>query len=166
MNAGGYVKRSGPGVARVFGRIASELEGLEITVGIQGIEASATRDTDDGGTATMAEIATWNEYGIGVPERPFMRTAARRHGKKWAREFRLRMKEAIAQRRTVVQGAAIVGNIARADVQMTLTKGPWTPNAPYTIARKGSSRPLIDTGQMRQSIRYQVSRGAKVEDVG
>jgi hypothetical protein len=28
----------------------------------------------------------------------------------------------------------------------------WAPNTPGTIARKGSSRPLIDTGALRQSI--------------
>lgn len=29
----------------------------------------------------------------------------------------------------------------------------WTPNSPATIKRKGSDKPLIDTGQLRQSIR-------------
>lgn len=28
----------------------------------------------------------------------------------------------------------------------------WAPNTPYTIARKGSDRPLIDTGELRRSI--------------
>jgi hypothetical protein len=28
----------------------------------------------------------------------------------------------------------------------------WAPNTPGTIARKGSDRPLIDTGALRQSI--------------
>jgi len=34
----------------------------------------------------------------------------------------------------------------------------WPPNAPSTIARKGSSQPLIDTGNLRKSIIY-VIRG-------
>lgn len=29
----------------------------------------------------------------------------------------------------------------------------WTPNAPSTIARKGSAKPLIDTGDLRRSIK-------------
>lgn len=29
----------------------------------------------------------------------------------------------------------------------------WVPNAPITIARKGSAKPLIDTGDLRRSIR-------------
>jgi len=29
----------------------------------------------------------------------------------------------------------------------------WTPNAPSTIAKKGSAKPLIDTGDLRRSIK-------------
>jgi hypothetical protein len=34
----------------------------------------------------------------------------------------------------------------------TDSRNGWPPNAPSTIARKGSRRPLIDTGEMRKSI--------------
>lgn len=33
-------------------------------------------------------------------------------------------------------------------------RNKWAPNAPSTIARKGSARPLIDTGELRKSITY------------
>lgn len=32
----------------------------------------------------------------------------------------------------------------------------WAPNSPATIAKKGSDRPLIDTGQLRRSITFVV----------
>lgn len=32
----------------------------------------------------------------------------------------------------------------------------WPPNAPSTIAQKGSDRPLIDTGELRKSVAYVV----------
>lgn len=32
----------------------------------------------------------------------------------------------------------------------------WPPNTPYTIKKKGSSQPLIDTGEMRKAITYVV----------
>lgn len=35
----------------------------------------------------------------------------------------------------------------------------WTPNAPSTIKRKGSAKPLIDTGDLRRSIRAFVYEG-------
>ena len=34
----------------------------------------------------------------------------------------------------------------------------WAPNSPATIARKGSDRPLIDTGELRKSITYVVRK--------
>ncbi len=36
----------------------------------------------------------------------------------------------------------------------TDARNGWAPNRPPTVRRKGSSRPLIDTGQMRRSITY------------
>lgn len=41
-------------------------------------------------------------------------------------------------------------------VQQKIRNGPFEPNKPSTVKRKGSSRPLIDTGHLRQSIRYVV----------
>ena len=43
-------------------------------------------------------------------------------------------------------------NAARA--WFTDPRNGWAPNSPVTIARKGSSRPLIDTGALRKSIVY------------
>ena len=42
--------------------------------------------------------------------------------------------------------------VAQADVQLNIVKGEWVANAESTIKRKGSSKPLIDTGRLRQSI--------------
>lgn len=34
----------------------------------------------------------------------------------------------------------------------------WPPNAPYTIAKKKSNKPLIDTGQLRNSMNYVIRK--------
>ena len=36
--------------------------------------------------------------------------------------------------------------------------GTFAPDAPATARRKKSSRPLIDTGLLRQSIKYKVAK--------
>jgi hypothetical protein len=47
--------------------------------------------------------------------------------------------------------AALQGqNVCRA--WFTDGRNGWAPNKPATIARKGSDRPLIDTGALRASI--------------
>jgi hypothetical protein len=38
----------------------------------------------------------------------------------------------------------------------TDSRNNWAPNAPSTIARKGSDKPLIDTGSLRQAMSYAV----------
>jgi hypothetical protein len=45
---------------------------------------------------------------------------------------------------------------AAADVQAYMVNGKFAPLKAKTIKRKGSSKPLIDTGQLRQSITYRV----------
>jgi hypothetical protein len=55
--------------------------------------------------------------------------------------------------------AGLIGqNVCRA--WFVNSKNGWAPNAPSTIAAKGSSRPLIDTGAMRKSITFVVSEDA------
>jgi len=66
----------------------------------------------------------------------------------------------------------------RDEMKRTITRGvpEWEPLSPKTIARKGSSKPLIDTGDMRNSINQKdiepmlafigVPRGAKNRDGG
>ena len=37
-------------------------------------------------------------------------------------------------------------------IQETIAEGDFEPNAPSTIRKKKSDKPLIDTGRMRQSV--------------
>lgn len=36
--------------------------------------------------------------------------------------------------------------------------GKWAPNSPYTIAAKGSNKPLLDTGELRRKITYEIEQ--------
>lgn len=50
-----------------------------------------------------------------------------------------------------------VGAIAVGATQQYITDLRDPPNAPYTIKKKGSDNPLIDTGSMRSSVTYKVT---------
>ena len=41
-------------------------------------------------------------------------------------------------------------------IQDKIKEGDFAPNAESTVRKKGSSKPLIDTGRMRQSVNYQI----------
>ena len=59
------------------------------------------------------------------------------------------------------QAAARVGNYGASEVKKGIVSGSpggktFKPNSPLTIARKGSSKPLIDKGDLVGSITYQI----------
>ena len=43
-------------------------------------------------------------------------------------------------------------------VQEKIESGSYEPNAPSTIRKKKSDKPLIDTGRMRQSVKYVIRK--------
>ena len=109
----------------------------------------------DSKNATKAAI---NEYGTSkIPQRPFMRTAVSRHGKSWG-EKSAKAVQSVMKGMPISQVTELVGMQMKSDISSTLTNGPWTPNSVVTIAKKGSSRPLIDTGELRASITYKVEK--------
>lgn len=50
-----------------------------------------------------------------------------------------------------------IGLLVVGEIQQYMTDLRNPPNAPYTIAQKGSSNPLIDTGALRASVTYKVT---------
>lgn len=54
--------------------------------------------------------------------------------------------------------AGMEGQAAAQD-WFTNPKNGWEPNAPYTVEKKGSDSPNIDTGSLRKSITYVVEKG-------
>ena len=127
---------------RKFFKELAELRKLECRVGLLSGE--------------MAEIAGYNELGTThIPPRPFLRqTADNRRAEINAicgAALRQVTQGGSAQKATNTVGVGVV-----ALVQDEMTTGGFVENKPSTIAQKGSAQPLIDTGQMRQSVEYVV----------
>ena len=106
--------------------------------------------------ASNIEKAIWNEFGTsrGIPERPFMRNAMRDNRKKYKDRMAIEAKAILANMTTLRQVLARLGILAQGDIQHEITALQTPPNAPATIKRKGSSNPLIDTGEMRQAVTW------------
>jgi hypothetical protein len=66
------------------------------------------------------------------------------------------MRTVIEGKRTSDQVLEILGQRAVGQIQERIASGIAPANAPSTVAKKGSSTPLIDTGVLRSSITYQV----------
>ena len=113
------------------------------------------------GGQSMAEIARDNELGNSkrkIPSRPFMMLTMRYHREQMLELMQTLGYLIIERRTTPLRALNIIGLIYASLLQQTIRNRVPPPNAPYTVARKGSSTPLIDTGQMIQSIRHVVVR--------
>lgn len=108
--------------------------------------------------AKNATKAAYNEYGTDkIPSRPFMRTAIKKNSKSWGDKCGKAMK-AMIQGMPSEQVAELLAMQMKADFSKSLVSGGWTPNAPATVRAKGSSRPLVDTGEMRADINYRIKK--------
>ena len=128
------------------------------TPGVEYVEVGvlgADRGTYDGGVTT-ADIAEWAEFGIGQPMRSWLRAWADMNEAAVRRFAREELKAVKAGSRTMRQAHARMGVWIVGQIQARIAAGIEPENAPSTIAQKGSSKPLIDTGIFRASITSRV----------
>lgn len=125
-----------------------------------GLPVPSTTPGQGSGPTTL-QVAMWNEFGVGVPERSFLRSTfdlkVNEYRKNVVRGMAREVYEAARTKRTLTAGTSITlkrlalkmeGDIKR---RIGARQIP-PPNAPSTIARKGSSTPLVDSGQLRRTI--------------
>lgn len=104
--------------------------------------------------------AIWNHYGTsrGIPSRPFLTNAMRSNRRKYLDAMKTSASKILTGQITLTQFLNKLGALAQGDVQMEITNLRFPPNAPSTIKAKGSSNPLIDTGEMRSAVTWKVVR--------
>ena len=120
-----------------------------------GIPAGAT--TTDG--KSIPEYALYNEVGTAhIPPRPFMRDTVNEKADTWKSFLESNVDYNNIERDKCVSVMGVLGEVMVADIKSTIQRGDFEPNAESTIRakeRKGKSEaghPLIDTGQMLESI--------------
>lgn len=111
--------------------------------------------------STNVDKAIWNEFGTRgggwggpIPERPFMRNSLRNNTAKYKSMLKKSAAQIVTGKASVRVVLARLGITAQQDIQTEITSLRSPPNAAMTIALKGSSNPLIDTGEMRQSVTW------------
>lgn len=111
------------------------------------------------GGATVAEYATYNEYGTKhIPARPFVsKTTDEKEG--WKREQDAVVLSIYKQKYSAQQAMQRLGKLAQGDIRRTVRAIKTPANAPSTVAKKGRNNPLIETGTMARAINYDIERG-------
>jgi len=144
-------------------RTVQDIASTQVLVGIPA--ANTARQGGPIGNAALGYIHEMGSPAHNIPARPWlappvnrMRDEAAAMLKK-AAELRFDGKAAEAD-----QVLNALGLTAQSKVKANITAGgdpKFAPNAPSTVARKGSDSPLIDTAQLLNSVTYVLRRKGK-----
>lgn len=126
-----------------------ELARYEVKVGIQS-DAGADKEGN-----FIIDRAVANEFGTSkIPERSFIRSAF--DMKRFAlRELINRLTNGVKEQKLSAKLAAeILGQKHEEDIKDRIDEITSPELSPVTIAKKGSSKPLIESSQMKNSVRF------------
>lgn len=154
------VKVKDHGAEGLMKRVKRLDESKVIHVGVLGNKATEAKlDRETGATdLTVVQVAEKHEFGIGVPRRSFIR------------DYHDQNQAAIKKRLEKMAAMMWKSNAADPGLMASRLFGSWLvdgivtrietgippSNSQETIDRKGSEKPLIDTGQLKSSITYKV----------
>ena len=137
---------------RQFQQMLKDLAKLEVRIGFQHGQATEEDGTD------ICDVAAWNELGtVKSPSRPFLRKSVDENEEK-INHFLQSKKADLLQGKSAEQVLKEIGIFQKDLIQEKITEGSFTPNAASTVRKKGSNKPLIDTGRMRQSVNYVIKK--------
>jgi len=131
-------------------------KGWELTVGVHD-SAGMHKDS----SMSVADIALIHEFGApaaGIPARSFIGAWFDQHGVELFKKTAPDLVAYILGKMPKLQVLARAGARAVAGIQARMARGVPPSLKQATIDRKGSSVPLIDTGQMRTAITWSVKK--------
>ncbi|MDR1283126.1 MAG: hypothetical protein LBK99_20240 [Opitutaceae bacterium] len=142
-------------------RFRATLESFSGTFARVGILGKGGGRKDGKANADLGKI---HEFGDSqrrpaIPERSFLRSPLMTHMQEAVDKKHGPLARALAAGDTVTFMALLGASGMRISKRAfgNANDGKWPPNAPYTIKmKKGRNRPLIDTGQLRRSIDFDV----------
>jgi hypothetical protein len=140
-------------------KLIKVLEGMgQVNVGVQANAGTNSEGVD------LVDIAVTMEFGTEdgtIEPRPFIRgTFEAKRDELATMQIRI-AKAVLAGKITADQADQLLGQWGAAAVKSYVKDGasPFVPLKDSTIKAKGSSRPLVDTGQLINSVTYVVDKG-------
>jgi RNase H-fold protein (predicted Holliday junction resolvase) len=159
-------------------KMAGAVSGGDIKKFVKDLQDKLNKTTLEVGflDSKQATIAAKNEYGgvykvdeeykeraknkgvnigdtITIPPRPFMHMTFDNNNNKWIDSFK---KLLVKNEYDVNKSLKTLGVIMQTDIQNTIRDGNFVENSARTVAIKGFNKPLIDSGDMLQSVTYEV----------
>lgn len=128
-------------------------------------KASPTGDAKKAAVSlTMAQLASIHEFGSKdghIPERSFMRSALADHNKELKRLTKKVSDQVVMGRMDKKKGIGLLCQKVIDWFAAKIDENLPPPNAPSTVEAKGSDHTLIDTGQLKNSLDWEIRGGKK-----
>ncbi len=144
-----------------FMKTLRELTELEVRIGYQ--RGTLSGNPDNSSRADLVDIAMWNEFGtVNIPSRPFMRDSVDKH-EAAINHMLTAQKDALLHGATAREILNTAGLFQQDLIQTEIEQGDFVANAPTTIMKKGSDKPLIDTGTLKNSVHHIVVKKGSMD---
>jgi phage gpG-like protein len=150
------VKHKIEGDLKEFKKLLKKFQSVDILVGIP---EDAIPYPDGTGTAMVAAVHEFGAPSINVPERSFLRSTIDEKRADYIDLFIKGFNKALEGSMEPKKVFSLIGLQAQTDVQKKIQTISKPALKKATIKAKGSEKPLIDTGHLLQSIRYEVKEG-------
>lgn len=145
-------------IKAVFERVPKEFEGMVAQVGFP-----VGANYEDG--TPVAYVAAIQEFGapaVHIPPRPFMQPTVRAKKDYWTKVLANEIPKVALGKETAFDALDLVGKVAAADIQETITKIHNPALSVNTLAARrsrgnSSTKPLVDTGYMLASVTNSVA---------
>jgi hypothetical protein len=145
-----------------------------VTVGVHGDDGGQSHEGGSGfardgaqssSGLTVAEIGGFHEFGVspfqlrsgaahpGIPQRSFIRAWFDESQPFIAETLQSQLKLVVAGKLTAEKAGERIALAFEGSVKQRIARGIPPPLSPVTIEAKGSSKALIDTGQLRAAVR-------------
>ena len=147
-------KKYAGGVQGLLERIAA-LGEPKVYIGIPSIENPRHGATNN---ATIAAVHELGAPSRGIPARPFLIPTMQNNADKYVRLMAQGFKAALQDKSQADEVYEKIGLVASSDVKDYIVSGQFVPLKQSTIDRKGSSKPLLDTAELRNSISYEIKK--------
>lgn len=103
----------------------------------------------------VKDYAIYVEYGtIHIPERPFFRTMQIKNADIMKRVIKKILSNCIEGYIEPIDAFKRIGRYIKSKLEDSLLNGNWEPNSPETIKYKKGDKPLVDTGNLLNSLGF------------
>lgn len=158
---------------KIWDALLARAHGLadqHVRIGVLASKGGDEKVESEGGDAmTMTELAAIHEFGgkpdeegrQNPPERSFIRRTFAEKQDQLTKACAALARKVVTDGMDPTRALGLLGQWGVKEIRATVMQGDGVPppNRPSTVAKKGSSRPLVDTGRLMNAVSYEVVDG-------